>query len=106
VYAQRGDRLVIDREMLASGEVFMGLQALQMGLIDDLGSGNEAVSKAAQMAHLAHYQTFDVNRALYGDRPSEELAQGRQLADLIDRQDVAWRQKLYYLYVEPERRTR
>jgi protease-4 len=106
VYVQRGEKLTVDRETLASGEVFMGLQALQMGLIDDLGSGSEAVSKAAQMAHLAHYQTFDVNRALYGDQLPEELAHYRQLVDLVNRQDGAWRQKLYYLYVEPERRAR
>ena len=106
VYAQRGDRLSLDREALASGEVFMGLQAARLGLIDELGSGQEAVSKAAEMARLAHYQVIDVNREVYGDEQPQELAQYRRLVALANRPDRAWRQTLYYLYVEPERRMR
>jgi protease IV len=119
VYAQRGDRLTVDREALAGGEVYMGLQAVRLGLIDELGSGSEAVAKAGQMARLAHYQVIDVNHAVYGDEQPQELLQYRQLvapADGADpfaalgasalRASPAWRQRLYYLYVEPERRMR
>ena len=118
VYAQRGDRLTVDRETLAGGEVYMGLQAVRLGLIDELGSGGEAVAKAGQMAHLAHYQVIDVNQAVFGDEQPQELAQYRRLLALVDRQSDAlhppdalyphgsWRQALYYLYVEPGRRVR
>jgi ClpP class serine protease len=105
VYSQRADKLTIDRETLAGGEIYMGLQALQIGLIDELGSGKEALAKAAQLAHLAHYQTIDVNDAVYGKEPPEELAHYRQLLRLASK-NSAWRQELYYLYVEPERRAR
>jgi hypothetical protein len=57
------------------------------------------------LAHLAHYQTIDVNDAVYGDEPPEELAHYRQLLRLASK-NSAWRQALYYLYVEPERRAR
>ena len=112
VYAQRGDRLTVDRETLAGGEVYMGLQAVRLGLIDELGSGGEAVAKAGQMAHLAHYQVIDVSQAVFGDEQPQELAQYRRLLALVDRQSDAlyphgsWRQALYYLYVEPGRRVR
>ena len=120
VYAQRGDRLTVDRETLAGGEVYMGLQAVRLGLIDELGSGSEAVAKAGHMARLAHYQVIDVNHAVYGDEEPQELLQYRQLVALAERPDLAqrsgpfaalragpaWRQGLYYLYVEPERRMR
>lgn len=106
VYAQRGDRLAVDRETLAGGEVFMGLQAVRLGLVDELGSRSEAIFKAGQMARLAHYQVLDVNQAVYGDEPSKDLAQYRRLVALANRPDRTWRQMLYYLYVEPQRRLR
>ena len=119
VYAQRGDRLTVDRETLAGGEVYMGLQAVRLGLIDELGSGSEAVAKAGQMARLAHYQVIDVNHAVYGDEEPQELLQYQQLVAMAGRAGPfaalgasalragpAWRQGLYYLYVEPERRMR
>jgi protease-4 len=106
VYAQRGDRLTVTRETLAGGEVFMGLQAVRLGLVDELGSGQEAVSKAAEMARLAHYQVLDVNYAVYGEEQPQELAQYRQFLALANRPERAWRQNLYFLYVESERRVR
>ena len=106
VYAQRGDRLMVDREALAGGEVYMGLQAVRLGLIDELGSGSEAVAKASQMARLAHYQVIDVNQAVYGDEQPQELARYQRLAALANRPGQAWRQALYYLYIEPDGRMR
>ncbi len=106
VYAQRGDRLRADRETLSSGEVFMGIQAAQLGLVDELGASSEAVQEAASMARLAHYDVVDVNRLVYGDEPQEEWVSYRRLRALLERGDPNWRQGLYYLYVEPERRVR
>ncbi len=106
VYSQRGDRLQVEREVLAGGEVFMGMQALRMGLIDDLGASSEAIDKAAEMAHLARYEVLDVNHQVYGDAsPEAPVAYGR-LKALARKAGGAWRQGLYYLYLEPERRVR
>jgi protease-4 len=105
VFSQREDKLAIDRETLAGGEIYTGLQAMQVGLIDELGSRQESVAKAAQLAHLKRYRTIDVNQAVYGDEPPEELAHYRELIRRANKESV-WRQGLYYLYVEPERRAR
>jgi protease-4 len=108
VFVQRGARLRADRETLASGEVFLGLQALRLGLIDELGANSEAARKAAGLAHLAHYQVVDVADLVYGEEPPpEEEEEGGpygRLAALLAGGDPAWRQGLYYLYVEPEKR--
>jgi len=102
VFAQRKTRLEINRETLSSGEVFLGLQAMQLGLIDELGASSEAVQKAAGLAHLANYQVVDVAKLVYGDEPPENLYV--QLEALSDQDNAAWRQGLYYLYIEPEKR--
>jgi len=104
VFAQRGDKLSVDREALSSGEIFMGLQAQRLGLIDELGANSEAVRKAADMAHLSNYKVVDVNRLVYGDEPPESVwVSFDSLKASLDK-DSAWRQGLYYLYVEPRMR--
>jgi len=105
VFPQRGDKLRADRETLSSGEVFLGVQALQLGLVDELGANSEAVQKAASLAHLANYQVVDVARLVYGDEPTEtEEEPYAHLDALLTQGDPAWRQGLYYLYIEPEKR--
>jgi protease-4 len=106
VYSQRGERMLIDREVLAGGEVFMGTQAVRMGLIDDLGASSAALVKAAEMAGLSRYQVLDVNRHVYGDESAEAPVAYGRLRSLARKGGGAWRQGLYYLYVEPERRAR
>jgi len=103
VFAQRGSKLRADRETLSSGEVFLGMQALQLGLIDELGASSEAVRKASDLAQLARYQVVDVNALVYGDEESGE-SYDDDLQALLAHNDSAWQQGLYYLYIEPEKR--
>ena len=106
VYSQRGDRLQVEREVLASGEIYMGMQAVRGGLIDDLGSSSEAIAKAAEMAHLARYEVLDVNRQVYGDEVPADPAPLGRLRSLARKRGGGWRQGLYYLYLEPGREVR
>lgn len=105
VFAQRGDRLQIDREALSSGEIFMGLQAKRLGLVDDLGADSEALQKAADLAQLRDFRVVDVNRAVYADGEDLVMAWGDQsIAAALANRDPAWQQRLYYLYLEPQKR--
>ncbi|MFZ5877814.1 MAG: S49 family peptidase [Chloroflexota bacterium] len=95
----RGDALKVGPEVVLRGQLWMGAEAVDMGIIDAIGTESDAVTRAAEMAHLWHYDTVD----LY------ELAglQG-SLADLFfqtDSQGLALpypRQPgLYLLFVPP-----
>ena len=105
VFAQRRPKLQISRQALSSGEVFLGLQALRLGLIDELGANSEAVKKAAKLAHLGRYGVVDVAARVYSDelRPTEAGLNTDMLAPFA-RNIPGWRQELYYLYIEPETR--
>jgi protease-4 len=103
VFAQREHRLLTDRDTLSSGEVFLGLQALRLGLIDELGASSEALYKAADLAHLAHYEMVDVASLVYSDEPPEEDIY-IHLEALLNHKDPAWEQGFFYLYIEPEKR--
>jgi protease-4 len=59
ILAQREDRLQVGPEVLSRGELYLGLQAQQMGLIDEVGSQGDAIAAAARMAKLRNYAVVD-----------------------------------------------
>lgn len=61
VTAQRRDALQVDEETLSRGEIYVGIRALDIGLIDEIGTLTDAVEKAAEMAKVTHYETIEMN---------------------------------------------
>jgi protease-4 len=59
IYSQRADRLKVGPEVLSTGELYLGLQAQKMGLVDEVGSQTDAIAAAAQMAKLRHWRVVD-----------------------------------------------
>jgi protease-4 len=69
VYATFLSRVAAGREMtyqevdaVAQGRVWTGLEALENGLVDELGSLDDAVQRAAELAGLVNYRTSDYPR--------------------------------------------
>ncbi len=56
--------LKLTPDQLATGEVWIGIEAKEYGLIDELGSKLDAIDRAAEMAGLTNYEVVDV-RAEY-----------------------------------------
>ncbi len=56
VVAIRGDRLKKDIDEIAGGRVFTGRQALELGLIDQLGGLDDAIAHVAKQAQLEDYE--------------------------------------------------
>jgi len=55
VKAIRGDRIVKDLDDLAGGRVYTGQQALELGLVDKIGTLDDAIKYAAAQAKLGDY---------------------------------------------------
>jgi protease-4 len=53
----RGERLQISLDELSRAEIYSGIQAQRFGLIDHLGSTEQAIERAAE---LAGYKTYEV----------------------------------------------
>jgi len=78
-------------EVLSRGEIYLGLQAQQMGLVDEIGSQTEAVAAAARQARLRHYRVVDRTPeplslpvpggcdSRFGGRPARKPAAGHLL---------------------------
>jgi protease-4 len=104
ILAQRADRLQVGPETLSRGEIYLGVQAQQMGLIDAVGSQAEAIVAAADMARLRHYQVVDRTPVLYyesywlGSATQEDPPQTAATMTALSEQLPPG---LYYRYVAP-----
>jgi protease-4 len=58
------DMSVDDVDKVAQGRVWIGNDALELGLVDQLGTLDDAVTAAAELAELENFDTFYVQRTL------------------------------------------
>lgn len=58
----RGDALKVGPEVILRGQLWNATEAVRMGVIDALGTENDAIHKAAELARLWNYDTVN----LYG----------------------------------------
>ena len=61
VIRERGDRLRISKAELTEGKLYAGVDAVRMGLADELGGDTDAIRKAAELAGVSNYGLVDVN---------------------------------------------
>lgn len=65
VITQRGKRLKASKEELTQAKIYPGTQALSYGLVDAVGSREDALEKVAELAGLPRYQVVDINRVIF-----------------------------------------
>jgi len=61
VISERGDRLRITRDELVEARIYSGVDAVRLGLADEIGSDGDAIQKAAELAGISNYGLVDVN---------------------------------------------
>jgi len=105
VEASRGGKMKINRSELSKGLIYIGSEAVKLGLVDSIGSLNDAIRLASERAGIKEYEVIDLATGLrYGDLSPPQIAQ-------ID----AWKNlsitilleihpppTLYYLYLPPQ----
>ncbi len=62
VLFQRGEKLRLSKEELGEAKLYIGFDAVKYGLIDSLGTFEDAVKKAAKLAGIANYKVVDLNK--------------------------------------------
>lgn len=60
----RGDRLTADLETMAGGRVFTGVQAKELGLVDEIGGLRDAIAHAAELADIEDYSVRMIPRQM------------------------------------------
>ena len=61
VIRERGERLKITEAELTEGRLYVGVDAVRLGLVDEIGGNSDAMEKAAELAGISNYGTVDVN---------------------------------------------
>lgn len=102
--------LKISPSELATGEIWLGVEAKQYGLIDEFGSVLDATARAAELVNLKNYEVVDVREAYLASLEEDQLVSAMKLYDELDAQPefdltttekTAW-PSLYQLYIPLE----
>jgi len=103
----RGDRLKISQTELRRGGIYLGSEAVKLGLIDEIGSLQKAIIKAAEEAKLVEYEVVDLNEALrevgysWGSQGSNLTLDWRNLTvDVLNKFQPP--PSIWYLYLPSE----
>ena len=78
--------LNVDAETVAEGRIYMGSEAVAIGLVDYEGSRSDAIVAAASLAGLDNYRTVDLVGYLgfYSDEP-EQPTEGYSVHSMVER---------------------
>jgi protease-4 len=107
--SQAPNPLKISADELATGELWIGIEAKEYGLIDELGSNLDAINRAAELAGLADYEVVNVRdeylASLEGPRLDLALERYDELEALpeidLSAEQVEW-PSFYQLYIPLE----
>jgi len=56
----RGDRIKAGREVVLSGQIWIGTEAVRIGIADEIGDETDAFNKAAELAQVKNYETANL----------------------------------------------
>lgn len=56
----RGNKLTAGDEVIFNGQIWVGVDALRLGIIDELGTESNGTQKAAELAKIANYDVLDL----------------------------------------------
>ena len=99
----RGENLNADLDLLSRAEIFDGVRALELGLIDGIISTSEAFDKAAELAGIRSYDVVELYPLTFGD--DGPISFGTYQVPAID-QEKLWASPadlppgIYYRYME------
>lgn len=56
----RGEKLTAGDDVIFSGQIWAGVEAVRLGIADELGTEGDAAEKAAELALVANYEVTDL----------------------------------------------
>jgi protease IV len=66
----RGDRIKVGPEVVLSGQIWIGSEAVRLGIADKLGSETDAFNKAAELAKVTNFKTVDLRELAVTSAPA------------------------------------
>ncbi len=84
VVAQRGDRLRITPQEMSEARLYLGSEAVRAGLVDAIGTDDDAIAMAARLAGISNYDIFNVNERVLENC----LRKVQRIIDPLDSENV------------------
>lgn len=78
--------LKLSPDQVATGEIWIGIEAKDYGIIDEIGSTLDAIDRAAEMAGLKHYEIVNVRDAYLASLEGSSLTSALNLYSKLDAQ--------------------
>lgn len=78
--------LKLSPDEVATGEIWVGVEAKEYGLIDELGSRLDAIQRAAELANLKNYQVVDLRDEYLASLAGDQLDSTLDLYETVDAQ--------------------
>jgi protease-4 len=97
----RGSHLKIAAEQILRGEIYSAIEAYRLGLIDELGPLSNSIEKAAEIAHISHYEVVDIGQ-LIAEKQSSSKSSASGFFELDKDGNPTGKPResgLYYLYI-------
>jgi len=98
VVAYRGEKLSVSRHQLAMAGVYLGVEARDLGLVDELGSTSDAIDRAASMAGVDNWEVIYMDDELHLEEGVTALGGNGTVSRLPAR--PAYAPVYYFLYVD------
>jgi protease-4 len=101
--------LTLSPAEVATGEIWIGVEAKKFGLIDELGSRLDAIERAAELANLRNYEVVEVRDEYLASLEDEALANALTAYEELENQpefdlsteEVEW-PTFYQIYIPLE----
>ena len=84
--SQAPNPLTLDPDQVATGEIWIGIEALEYGIIDELGSVLDAIDRTAEIAGLENYEVVDVRESYLASLEDAELSAALELYEEVKNQ--------------------
>jgi protease-4 len=101
--------LKLDPDQVATGEIWVGLEAKEFGLIDEIGSLLDAIDRAGELANVENYEVVDVRDEFLSSLDEDTLISVSKQYEALDTmpeidltsQESQW-PMLYQIYIPLE----
>jgi protease-4 len=103
VESGRGDRLKLPSKELRRGSIYMGSEAVEVGLVDEIGSVQSAMKRVAQAAGVVEYSVVDLVESVRGKVLTLKPGAGEQVSwtnlTVARLNEINPPPSIYYLYL-------
>jgi protease-4 len=84
--SQAPNPLKLSPDEVATGEIWVGIEAEEYGLIDEIGSRLDAIERAAELANLKNYEVVNVRDEFLASLEGDSLTTALELYEELDAQ--------------------